>query len=142
MVTRVDVEIFEAETEALLQDDAGRFVVNTGLKLYNRAKVLCPVDTGNLRASHSLEVIRGAGFVGAEVGTKVNYALPVHDGRGARTIRPRDKKALAFTWRGRRWVLPIVHQGPVRGRPWLRDALTEIAAQEGYRKTDTAPHGL
>lgn len=80
----------------------------------------CPVDTGNLRASISIDfVVEGSAPV-ARVGTTVRYARWVHDGRGP--IVPVRARMLAWqrprgTWHFARRV------GPMRGRPFLRDAL-------------------
>lgn len=136
MPTTVRVDLYEGEIQAVLSDDVGRFVVSTTLKVFNRAKVLCPVDTGTLRASHQMRVYRTTAAISGEVGTLVRYALPVHEGVRARIIVPRTKQALAFTWHGVPMVRRSVSQGPRKGRPWLKDALTEVAAQEGYRMTN------
>jgi hypothetical protein len=105
------------------------------LRVLNLARVRCPVRTGNLRNSHQMrvEVNSARNHVVGHVFTHVKYARPVHQGRKARTIRPKTKKALRFYWRGKWWVRAVVHQGPVRGQPWLRKALREVAASEGYK---------
>ena len=123
----------QAEIKAVLSDDVGKDVAKTTLRVLNRSKVLCPVDTGNLRASIQFELIRRPDRITGEVGTKVKYALPVHNGVRARFIYPNEKKALAFDWKGRHWVLARVHQKARRGRPFLLDALREVAEQEGYK---------
>ncbi len=73
------------------------------LRVENRAKVLCPVDTGRLRSS----IIRGtvrttATGLAQGVGSPVVYAAAIHEGSGPPS------------WSGGR--------GP-RPRPFLRDAL-------------------
>lgn len=71
------------------------------LRVENRSKVLCPVDTGRLRSS----IIRGAvkttatGLVQA-VASPVVYAAAVHEGQG-----------------------PPSWGAGIRPRPFLRDAL-------------------
>lgn len=107
------------------------------LQVLNRGRVLCPVRTGNLRNSHMMKVTAQPGrrHVTGSVFTHVKYARAVHNGRRARVIRPRKKKALAFNWKGRRWVLAKVTQGPVKGNPWLRRALEEVAVPAGYKMT-------
>lgn len=116
---------------------AVRNTTKTTLRLLNLSRVMCKVRTGNLRNSHQMKVREevARNQVVGYVFTHVKYARPVHDGRGARVIRPRRKKALAFTWNGRRWVLAKVTQGPVRGYPWLRRALIIVASQDGYKMT-------
>jgi hypothetical protein len=103
------------------------------LKVLNRARVKTPVDTGNLRSSHQFKIETVGSKIRGEVFTKVKYALPVHEGRRALTIRPTKKQALAFHWHGQQFVRKSVYQPARRGRPWLRDALTEIAASEGWK---------
>lgn len=132
-VKSVKVELFQPVIKAVLQDDVGREVVKTTVKVLNRARVLTPVDTGNLRASHQFKIENGASKITGEVFTKVEYALPVHEGRKALTIYPKNKQALAFHWHGQQMVRKSVHQPARRGRPWLRDALTEVATSEGYK---------
>ena len=48
-------------------------------------------------------------------------------------VAKRMKSLLAFRWQGRQFVRKSVTQPARRGRPWLRDALTEVAAREGYK---------
>lgn len=72
------------------------------LRVENRAKVLCPVDTGRLRSSitHSELFATTTGIAGS-VGTNVVYAAAIHEGKGPRSWRRRAP----------------------RPRPFLRDAL-------------------
>ena len=133
--TRVD--LLEPVIKALLRDEAAREVTRTTIKVLNRARVLTPVDTGNLRASHQFKIENGSKGVTGEVYTKVKYALAVHEGRRAVTIRPKYKQALAFRWHGQQMVRRSVTQPARRGRPWLRDALREVATNEGYEMQRT-----
>lgn len=132
-VRSVRVELFQPVIKGILQDDVGRDVVRTTLKVLNRARVLVPVDQGNLRASHMFKIKNSGNGITGEVFTKVKYALAVHEGRRTLDIYPTKKKALAFAWHGQMMVRKSVHQPARRGRPWLRDALREVAAQEGYK---------
>lgn len=111
-------------------------VTKSTLRMLNRARVMCPVDTGNLRNSHQMavRVVPGRRVTG-EVFTKVKYARAVHNGRRAVTIRPKYRKALHFWWHGREHFAKVVHQPARRGRPWLRTALREVAAADGYKLT-------
>lgn len=137
-VKSVRVDLFQPVIKSVLQDDAGRAVVRFTLKVLNRSRVLTPVNTGNLRASHQFKIKNGANKITGEVFTKVKYALPVHEGRRAITIRPTSKQALAFRWHGQPMVRKWVHQPARRGRPWLRDALREVAASEGWKMQSAA----
>jgi hypothetical protein len=137
-VKSVRVDLYESVIKGILKDDVGRDVTRVTLKVLNRARVLTPVDTGNLRASHQFKIENvGRGITG-QVFTKVKYALPVHEGRRALTIYPKNKQALAFHWHGQPMVRKWVSQPARRGKPWLRDALREVAAQEGYKMQSTA----
>lgn len=137
-VTSVRVDLFQPVIKGVLQDLGGKEVVRVTLKVLNRGRVLTPVDTGNLRASHQFQIKTSASKIRGQVFTKVKYALPVHEGRRALTIYPNKKQALAFVWHGQPMVRRSVHQPARRGRPWLRTALTEVAAQEGYRMQSAA----
>jgi len=137
-VKSVRVDLFQPVIKGILQDDAGRAVVRFTLKVLNRARVLTPVDTGNLRASHQFKIKNGATKITGEVFTKVKYALPVHEGRRAIVIRPKSKQALAFRWHGQPMVRKWVHQPARQGKPWLRDALREVATSEGWKMQSAA----
>lgn len=137
-VKSVRVDLFDSVIKGVLHDLAGKDVTRVTLKVLNRARVLTPVDTGNLRASHQFKLTSSANKVNGEVFTKVKYALAVHEGRRAIVIRPKTKQALAFYWHGQHMVRKWVHQPARRGKPWLRDALREVATQEGYTMQSAA----
>jgi len=137
-VKSVRVELFKPVIDSVLHDLAGRDVTRITLRVLNRGKVLTPVDTGNLRASHQFRIKSSTNKVLGEVFTNVKYALPVHEGRRAIVIRPKNKQALAFVWGGQKMVRKWVHQPARPGKPWLRDALREVAAQEGYKMQSAA----
>ena len=130
-VARVD--LYREVISGVLHDLAGKDVTRVTLKVLNRARVMTPVDTGNLRASHQMKLTSSANKVTGEVFTKVKYALAVHEGRRPVIIRPKSKKALAFHWHGQQFVRKSVSQPARKGRPWLRDALFEVAGAEGYK---------
>jgi hypothetical protein len=129
--TRVD--LYRAVLDNVVRDLAGKDVMRVTIKVLNRARVQTPVDTGNLRAGHAFKLTKASTKVTGEVYNNIKYALPVHEGRGAVTIYPKTKQALAFRWHGRQMVRKSVTQPARRGRPWLRDSLIEVAAREGYR---------
>lgn len=137
-VKAVRVDLYREVIASVLQDDVGREVTMTTIKVLNRARVMTPVDTGNLRSSHQFKIARRTARITGEVFTKVKYALPVHEGRRSLIIRPKSKQALAFVWHGRPMVRKWVWQPARRGRPWLRDALREVASQQGYKMVGTA----
>ena len=137
-VKSVRVDLFGSVIKGVLQDLGGREVLRVTLKVLNRAKVMTPVDTGNLRASHQFKIKNGASKITGEVFTRVKYALPVHEGRRPVVIYPKTKQALAFHWHGQQYVRKWVSQPARRGKPWMRDALREVAASEGYKMQSTA----
>lgn len=137
-VQSVRVDLYQAVIGGILHDLAGKEVVRTTLKVLNRGKVLTPVDSGNLRASHQFRIKTSANRVTGEVFTNVKYALPVHEGRRAIVIYPKTKQALAFVWHGQPMVRRWVSQPARHGKPWLRDALREVATGEGYRMQSAA----
>ena len=112
-------------------EGARKIVSRATRRTFNRSQILCPVDTGNLRASGGMKLgDRGALVVG-QVEYTANYAAAVHEGRRALTIKARGRGLLKFTVDGKTVYARQVHQPARRGRPFLRDALVEVAAQEG-----------
>lgn len=120
-----------------------------GPMVVNRAKVLCPVDTGRLRA-----LIRGQAqrtwtlrpqFV---VGSDVDYAEYVHDGTRPHIIKPKRahtlrrsnrgvvKPALRFVVNGQVVYARVVNHPGTRAKPFLDRALREVTAGRGYRITE------
>jgi len=137
-VQRVRVELFRPVIDSVLHDLAGKDVMRVTLKVLNRSKVMTPVDTGNLRASHQFKIKNSATKIQGEVFTKVKYALAVHEGRRPVVIYPKNKQALKFVWHGQPMVRKWVSQPARHGRPWMRDALREVAASEGYKMESNA----
>jgi len=111
---------------------AERLTTSTTRRTFNRANVLTPVDTGNLRANNRMRVRRLALSSRGEVYNIAKYARAVHDGTGPHIIRARNRRALRFQLDGRvvyaRWVR---HPG-TRARPFLSDAGRDVAAQTGF----------
>lgn len=137
-VTKVNVDLYNDVIKGFLHELGGKTVTKTTIKVLNRAKVLTPVDTGNLRASHQMRITQSATKVKGEVFTRVKYALPLHEGRRPVVIYPKTKQALAFRWHGQQFVRKWVSQPGRPGRPWMRDALREVAASEGYKMQSKA----
>lgn len=80
-----------------------------------------PFLTGDLRKSI---VVQPAGPAAASIGSNLPYARPVHDGRPAITIRPKNKKALY--WKGAKHPVKKVHQKARKGKPFIKDAIVEM----------------
>lgn len=100
---------------------------------FNRSQVLCPVDTGNLRATGQMTgpTTNGLTVTGA-VEYTARYAAAVHEGRRALTIRAKGNGRLKFVVAGRTVYARQVRQPARAGRPYLRTALMEVAAREGF----------
>lgn len=64
------------------------------IRVHNRAKQLCPVDTGRLRSSISWRIDRVGGQAVGVVGTNVNYAPFVELGTRRMSARPFLRPAL------------------------------------------------
>lgn len=97
----------------------------------DRSAILCPVDTGRLRASGRMKIGMGRRGPTGTVEYPVKYAAAVHDGSGPHVIRARKKKALAFKVGGRTVIVKSVHHPGSPGRPFLKMAAEEIATAEG-----------
>jgi hypothetical protein len=80
-----------------------------------------PFKTGDLRKAHVVEPI---GETDALVSVNTPYARATHDGRPKITIKPKRKKALA--WSGGEHPAKSVTQPAREGTPWLSDAVTEL----------------
>lgn len=84
-----------------------------------------PFDKGDLRKSIFTQLI-GTGK--AILGSALDYAASVHDGRRRVVIIPRNKKAL--WWPGAKHPVKKVIQPARAGVPFIKDAAEELA-QEG-----------
>jgi hypothetical protein len=118
-------------------DRARKLVNRVVRRTYTRSQILVPVDKGLLRASGRPDLAsdRGAMVIGGVTYT-AEYAAAVHEGRRALTIRAkRPGGRLKFVVDGRTVYARQVHQPARAGRPYLRQALQEVAAQEGFTVT-------
>lgn len=138
MAARIRVRLAEDQLQRVARTSAGRVTARVTRQVFNRARVLSPWDTGNLRASHTvdLRVLRNKRVRG-RVTTRANYAAAVHEGTPPHVIRPKRRKALKFTYRGRVVIVKKVNHPGTRGRPWLRTALLEVAPRHGFRVSAT-----
>lgn len=133
-MVRHTLRVDKAKLNAVGMKEARRKVGRVVRRTLTRSQVLCPVDNGPLRASGQVEqpVARGLVVVGGVVYT-IDYAAAVHNGRRALTIRAKGKGRLKFVVDGRTVYARQVHQPARAGRPYLATALSEVAAQEGFR---------
>lgn len=130
---RINKPVLQGEGMETARKAVNRVVRRT----YARSQVLVPVDNGVLRASGQPDLARDRGaLVIGSVTYTAEYAAAVHNGRRALTIRARRPGGkLKFTVDGRTVYARQVHQPARAGRPYLAQALREVAAQEGFTVT-------
>lgn len=132
-MVRHTLRINEPQLNAVGVREAQAAVGRVVRRTLNRSAVLCPVDTGNLRASGQSNVSTAGLVVIGEVVYTARYAAAVHEGRRALTIRARRPGGmLKFTVDGRIVYARSVRQPARAGRPFLATALREVAAAEGF----------
>lgn len=140
---RVSFRLDRAGINAVLSGPDGaaaHAVLRSGQRVLNRARQLCPVDEGRLRASLTLELRSEGGVPVARIGSNLPYALFVHEGTGIYAgrgvIRPRTASVLRWPvknnsgagrrryagGRTSRYAYAKFVRG-VKGRPFLRNAL-------------------
>jgi hypothetical protein len=157
------IEVDDARVLAVAIKEAAPMVASTTRRVMNRAEVLAPVDTGNMRASHSMTMRTTATSVTGRVEVAAKYAEYVHNGTRAHNIAAGRANALSFRWGrmgGVRTVVPkkgltrgptgprktkkgvifYVAKGYVRhpgtkARPWLFHALREVAGADDFEIT-------
>lgn len=89
------------------------------------------VRTGNLRSSQQMPVVIMVGnrIIGSVV-NRATYAAFVHEGTKPHDIPiggvPGAKILTGWSYGGAPVFTPVVHHPGTQGRPWLRDALTEV----------------
>ena len=71
-----------------------QYLVRKAYQVQNKARVNCPVDTGNLRGSITHEIAQDGEGLSARVGTNVPYAVYVHEGTSRMAGRPFLRDAL------------------------------------------------
>jgi len=127
------LKLNRAQLHAVGMDEARRRVTRVVRRTLNRSAVLCPVDTGNLRASGKMSVGDRASSVVGEVVYTADYAAAVHEGRRALTIQAKGNGRLRFVIGGQVIYARSVRQPARAGRPFLANALREVATAEGFR---------
>lgn len=108
-----------------------------GPMVVNRAKILCPVDTGRLRASIQGEARRTWTLRPQfTVFSEVEYAPYVNDGTRPHVIRPKNAKALRFVVDGQVVFARVVNHPGTRAKPFLDRAVRDVTAGRGYTIRD------
>lgn len=131
------IRVDQAQLRRVIRQASMRELENTGRRVVNRAKILCPVDTGRLRASIKGKASRTWTLRPQfTVSSNVDYAPMVHDGTRPHIIRPRTKQVLKFNVGGQVVFAKVVHHPGTRARPFLDRALAEETAGRNYRISD------
>lgn len=128
------VRLDRADLNRSIRGASRRELEATARQVMNRAKILAPVDTGRLRASIRIESRRLLTLRSVyTIGSDVSYAPMVHDGTRPHQIRPkRPDGVLRFRMGGRIVYAKVVNHPGTRARPFLDDALRQIAGGKGY----------
>jgi hypothetical protein len=132
-VSTAEVRVNDAAIQKMLRSPRGqvaRGILKIGKKVERKAKRLVPVDHGVLRNSINTELIIRKGPV-ARIGTKVKYALYVHEGTGIYgpkgvPITPKKGKVLVFTSRKSGDLVFARSVKGMKGTPYLRNALIAV----------------
>lgn len=107
--------------------------VRRGTRLiFTRSQILCPVDSGLLRSTGSMQFRASARGPVGKVSYTAKYAAAVNDGARARIIRPRRKQFLRFVIDGRVIYAREVRWPGTRPRPFLTRAAQEVARANGW----------
>jgi len=136
-MANIEFKLDGAGLRQLLGSSSGpvaKIVVRATNQVHREARRLCPVDEGRLKASISQEVVMRSGGPVGQVGSNLPYAIFVHEGRG--WVYPRKGRFLRWPAKnnsgagnrrysgGRTSAYVFAKKAkPVKGRPFLRDAL-------------------
>lgn len=135
-MARTKVTIDEAAMHQLLYSAGGpigKHMTKVTLKVHGVAKIIAPVDSGQLRNDISWKIeATPRGPVG-RVYNRVKHALYVHEGTRAHVIRPTRAKLLAFKPRGsgRTVFAKVVHHPGTRANRYLRRAVEMVKGTMG-----------
>lgn len=137
---RVTHRLNPVAIRALLAGDEGpvaRELLVRGYRVQSRAKQNLSgstgsgpkrVDTGRLRASITVQLVRRGGYPAVRIGTNVKYAMWVHDGTGLygprhTYIYPKVKRYMRWRPKGGTGFVYARRTKGMRGNPFLTDAL-------------------
>ena len=123
------------ERDAQVGAIAYRRMARLQRRIATQARQDVPVRTGNLgrQVGEGRITMSGPRTVRGSVNDMADYALYVHEGTRAHTIRPRTAQALRFQVGGRTVYRKSVRHPGTKARPFLRNAGMRVAAQEAAR---------
>jgi hypothetical protein len=131
-MARASLNLDQAALHQVGMERARMLVNKVTRQTLNRSAVLCPVDTGRLRASGSVRIAeRGSAVVG-QVEYTADYAAAVHNGTRPHVIVPRRGRYLRFQVGGRTVYARRVNHPGTPARPYLATALREVAGRAGF----------
>jgi hypothetical protein len=136
-VARVRLNLNRGQVNQIGMDEARRHVLDMARATLNRANVLTPVRTGNLRGHNDMRLWETGLIAYGEVFNAVEYAAAVHNGADPRIIRAKPRAggrqgALRFRVGGRYIYRKEVSWPGTRPRPWLTTATIQVAPQYGF----------
>lgn len=127
------IDINESAIRSLLTDTqgpVGRHILKMGYQVEARAKRLCPVDSGRLRASISTNIGTDQGVPSVSVSAGVAYAQFVHEGTGIygpNRTRITPKKGRFLVWKDKNNNLVFAKStSGIPGRPFLKQAFDDV----------------
>lgn len=155
------IELDRAVVLSVAMGQTSPFVFQTTRQVKNRAEVLAPVDTGNLRGGISMTMRVTQTTCTGRIENRVKYDEMVQRGTVPHTIRAKRAKALAFNWakvggartlvpkkpsgrtgfrKGKRGLVFWIAKGYVnhpgtKPRPYMLRALAQVAIPAGFKVT-------
>lgn len=140
-IARVSYQWNDAAINAGGMNEARKLIAQVTRATYNRANVLTPVRTGRLRVGNSFRLYETGLVARGDVFNNTSYAAAVHNGAGPRRIyaksRPvRGGGALRFEVGGRVIYRKWVDWPGSKGKPWLAQAMLQVAPRYGFRVTN------
>jgi hypothetical protein len=122
----VDVRLDEAAIRRLLAEQVTPLALDPAAEIVLAgAKRLCPVDTGRLRESLHVEHGRDEQGEYRDVGSDLDYALPVEVGSRPHVIKSHGDYPLRNRRTGQVFG-PLVHHPGARAQAYLRPALDDL----------------
>lgn len=135
MTVNIKINIKKAKIKKMFSDPKGplaRGMLKKAKQVERRAKRLVPVNHGLLRASITARVVYRGSLPIGQVGTKVKYAIYVHEGTGiygprGTPITPKKSPFLVFKPKGSKNYIRVKSVKGMKATPFLRDALKVLA---------------